>query len=423
MKSSYILALVLLLSACTASSIQPGGQAPPIHPPVTELPPTVVSNAASATPISSPAPPASPRPTAAPTAVTDLTPTVAGPLLRDFWPQAPATLPATTYLLYNEVISSTDAASPRRTAFWQVDLRDMRKRQLLPEVADRFPVLGTISPNQRWLAYRLDRTGEPIALHIVQLDGSDDRRVMEGLGSPSADLYEFAWSPDGTQLAFNKYEKTAQGVQNAFYLYDVRADTAPKRLVHMDRAQLIGWTDDRHLLGLIFADSVRLESITVDSGDSMALADVPIRKFVWSTILAPDRQKVFLSLDTGAYVFDLTAHTLTALSLSVAAKWPVWSIDSTALLGFPNQDPGEIQFAWLQAAAPTSLILISGATPTTNFNFLSAAPDGRYLVVCESRSSAASRTLLYDVPNDRWQTLAEGPDCVSVLGWLPAAPT
>jgi hypothetical protein len=435
---TIVLGFGLLLSACSTSSQQTENQTSTARNSPVAVAPTVTiasypapSIAGSTPAVLLPSVEAYPAPTTQsgalpsmttiPTQFTSeatLTPEVQRRLLREVWPQAPTSAPLATYLLYSRTITATDATQRTTNVFVQVDLRDLSKQQTFMNVSGENPFLGQISPRYDWLVYRTDRPNEKVALHIARLDGSDDHMVSEGLLAPAADLYEFAWSSDG-RLALNKYRDPKQG-GNEFYVYNVDDNLMSRKVFEGERLQLIGWQDVTHILALSYKDTIHIELINVDTGSSEPLIDLPVQKFVNSIILSPDKEKLFLNIDSNAYLFDMSSRQLTVITVS--DQHPVWSVDSNSLLGFTNQSAGGIQLTSIQKNTTVTLDLIPSPPSPTSFNIESASPDGKYLVICESQPALKSRTLLYDIASDRLQALVEGQYCVNIFGWLPETP-
>ncbi len=430
---TIVLGFGLLLSACSISSQQTENQTSTARNSPVAVAPTVTiasypapSIAGSTPAVALPSVEAYPAPTAQsgtlpsmttiPTQFTSeatLSPEVQRRLLREVWPQAPTGAPLATYLLYSQIITATDATQRTTNVFVQIDLRDVSKKQTFINAGGEFPFLGQISPRYDWLVYRIDRPNEKVALHVARLDESDDHMVSEGRLPPAADLYEFTWSHD-ERLAFNKYNK--QG-GDEFYVYNVDDGLIPRKVFEGERLQLIGWQDATHILALSYKDTIHIESIHVDTGSNEPLIDLPVQKFVNALILSPNKETLFLNLDGNAYVFDISSRQLTAITVS--DQHPVWSGDSNFLLGLANQSAGEIQVTSMQKNTIITLDLIPSLPSPTSLSIESASPDGKYLVICESTPALKSRTLLYDIANDRLQTIEEGRYCVNVFGWLP----
>jgi len=92
-----------------------------------------------------------------------------------------------------------------RSGTWQIYRADIRSQAvtLLSDGIgdDRDPV---VSPDGTQIAFRSSRGGEPDALYVMNLDGSDVRRISETSGR----VQNQAWSPDGELIA---YESDADG--------------------------------------------------------------------------------------------------------------------------------------------------------------------------------------------------------------------
>jgi hypothetical protein len=75
----------------------------------------------------------------------------------------------------------------------------------------------------------------------------------------------------------------------------------------------------------------------------------------------------------------------------------------------------------LTDTTPITLSLMPNYRPSSRFTNPRLAPDGSALVVNEYSAAEERpyvRTLVYDVWNDRWVTLASRPQWGTFLGWI-----
>ena len=400
-------------NAATAVDAYPA-PAPGAGTPLPTIPPSQLGT---------PAPPATSTP--APT----LAPVQVGPLLREVWPQPATATAPTAYLIYSELTTPTDTSQPATTVFWQVDVRNTNKRQKLVDFPNGafspLPFFGQVSPDGAWIAY-LRGIGEGTALHIVRLEGGDDYLIIEGLGQSGMRCeHQFAWSPDGTRLAFVKDGRQGQEFDDEFYVYDLDTNNPAKSVAQVGWADLIGWYDQTHLLGITSMDyknPQRFEMIDVKTGKREILAEFPSREAIFCEELSPDRQRVLLSLNSGAYIFDLTTRQFT--KLDIAPRQTIWGADSETLLEIPGRS--DIPTRLIKSDQTTQIInlmSIPSSNSSSSFSVEGASSDGMYLVICESRQESSKRftlrTLLYDIANNSWQILTGGGRCANVLGWVP----
>jgi Tol biopolymer transport system component len=85
------------------------------------------------------------------------------------------------------------------------------------------------SPDGTRLAFTSRRDNGTYSVYVVNADGTNARRIVEGYSRDPA------WSPDGTRIAY-----TAEGVQPGSDIYVVNADGTEKKLLSGERA----WTSD-----------------------------------------------------------------------------------------------------------------------------------------------------------------------------------
>ena len=85
----------------------------------------------------------------------------------------------------------------------------------------------------------------PMALYLIDLDGSNVTRVAQTFGAPS-------WAPDGLELAFTSVDEAGERG-----IYAVRPDSTDLRLIVRHDASLISWSPNGSEL-LLFSGAVHL---------------------------------------------------------------------------------------------------------------------------------------------------------------------
>ena len=118
-------------------------------------------------------------------------------------------------------------------------LPDGREQSRLTSTADSGEGDATGSPDGRWIAYSRGGADEPSSLWLMSRDGRNPRRLTTGAVQ---DFYP-TWSPDGTRLAFARYEGSNADI------YTLRlADGVVTRLTLGESADLgpdWSWTNGR----------------------------------------------------------------------------------------------------------------------------------------------------------------------------------
>jgi hypothetical protein len=166
---------------------------------------------------------------------------------------------------------------------------------------------------------------------------------------------------------------------------------------------------------------LRFETLNVDTGVIQPIATTPEHlkgNSRWS--LSPDRQRVLLGGNNTWAVFDLATATFHDLATSPQSL--VWAPDSQHVLYVPSTGDGTAALMpVLTDTTPITLSLMPNYRPSSRFTNPRLAPDGSALVVNEYSAAEERpyvRTLVYDVWNDRWVTLASRPQWGTFLGWI-----
>jgi hypothetical protein len=349
------------------------------------------------------------------------TPVAQGPLLRQVWPTAPRTAPPTRFLYYSTVTDNRDT-------FWRVNLRNLQQRHLLldQEASRRaqMPLVGEVAPGGHWIAY-LHEQYNGYALHVVRRNGQQDQIIAaDGLAQGYAPCANgIAWSPDGRMLAFEQDGEPQQEFDNVLWVTDLHPQHPPQPVAAIGWPEFIHWYDATRVLVVTTVDYQRprqIELIDVITGARESIGELPVIGHLTCAQVAPDRQHLLMATEYTTYVFHLTTRQWT--TLDIHPNRSVWSVDSTLLLEVPAVGGEPMRLLALDPPGTvTTLTLMQLYTSTTRFYLKGAAPDGQYLVVCvrEQTERSLARTLLYDVAADRWDTLAEGPHCLNILGWGP----
>jgi hypothetical protein len=403
--------LLILLAGCGVTNTQ-----------LAELPATATVPATATAPALATV--TAPAPTVAPTA------TSSAPRLPDRWPTPAAGPAASGYLYYSAIEQIAGDPPTRSNSFWRVPLDNLAHPEKIIELDNRpisFPNAGQLAPNGTYIAYawKTFMAGPP-DLRVMRTDGSEDRLVQSGIGNGfSRCNAKFAWSPDGTRLAFIDYgsDEPFEPFDNALVIYAPETDSRLPPLPDLGWSRIIAWEDNQHLL-LLIAESYQqprtIERIDVTSGTRTVLSTLPAIEGVFCMRASPDQRYAQLSLDSGGYLFDLDTGQTTQVDISVV--YSLWSADSRLLLEFPYKQSAAPRLLPLdqveQLAQPLPLQQTAPfPDPTHQVRIEGTSPDGRYVALCEGGETGPLRLLLYDIPRDQWQVVLEGPRCVKVLGW------
>jgi hypothetical protein len=344
-----------------------------------------------------------------------LTPVSQGVLLREVWQQQGRAAAAPPTLLY-----ALARIGYQEHTFWRVGLDTLTQpEQLTAEPQPGRHLSSSVSSDGHWLAYTLGPV-QNIRFHVMRTDGSE-RRLLDEWWRSVDDKY--AWSPVGNRLLFSSYEDNATGDVEGLYLYDADLGMEPQRIGERPWTYIIGWLDAQHVLLYSYSTEfpLRFETLNVDTGVIQPIATTPEHlkeNSRWS--LSPDRQRVLLRGNNTWAVFDLA--TATFRDLAVSPKSLVWAPDSQHVLYMPSTGDGTAALMpVLTDTTPITLSLMPNYRPSSRFTNPRLAPDGSALVVNEYSAAEERpyvRTLVYDVWNDRWVTLASRPQWGTFLGWI-----
>lgn len=382
--------LLLFLVGCTASAQQDGGT-PTIISPTSPIPVDVASTA-----------------------------TPESPSLADQWLAVHDTSMTTTALIYGH-INTTDASQPAN-GFWRRSLNDGAQLQQITT----FPTWESafsahLSADEQWTAY-LEGRDRPLTLHVMDVNGGNDQILSTTIGSHSPGCSPgYVWSYTGTRLAFREPNPAGTEPGTRLFVYDPTSDAAPTQVVSFTTSsKFVGWQDDENLFMLVLAEykqPLQLEQIVIATGERRVVTSLPNNETVYCTRPSPDGRYILFGMETETYLFDVTARTFTPID--VAARRAIWAYDAEALLEFDGDYSQITRFVPLTAENTGSAELFAPPDDAPRlFGILSASPDGRYIVGCDTANEGrTNRSLLYDTQQQQWETLVEGGRCIEVIGW------
>lgn len=345
-------------------------------------------------------------------------------LLRDVWTIV-QNAPTVQYLYYLQ--NPDPDATPYEGSFWRFDLQTGQQTKIaarpLESILDQL-VQGQLSSDGQWIAYQRD-TGENSAdLFLMRSDGTDETLLARGVGTVAegCEAY-FAWSPDSSKLAFNRYDEQAATPGWQLEVIAVEQPTLATRVVANPFLKFIGWTDAEHLLlltGVPPAEALHIDEASVTTQTSRTVLAFERGVGAGCFELAPDGKQLLVNMDGGG-IFDLSSQTMRPAPISDTFHGG-WSPDSSAFVTLPQQNLDQAVFARSANATVTQTVrLAPAALPTseTGWRLLWASPDGRYLASCQLTRlpdrRSGFRMVVYDIVNNRWSLVA--PGCGFVLGW------
>lgn len=232
-------------------------------------------------------------------------------------------------------------------------------------------------------------------IYSMNADGSSQTNLSQS----SAGEQAFAWSPDGTRIAFTKRE--SPGSPHDFNLYLMNADgSGVTRVTNNDFQHInltsLSWSPDGTRLAYVAgADLVHyLSVVNIDGTNKRLLRETngPFLDVVWS----PDGNKIAYSLGfdfnsanlwvmnaDGSGVTRVTNHT----EPGIYSRSPSWSPDSMRLVFESNRDGNdEIYMFWARSFYGTPALNLTRLTTNTVADVDPAwSPDGQHIAFSTNR--------------------------------------
>jgi hypothetical protein len=328
-----------------------------------------------------------------------------------------------TLLYSTRSVTSTDLVSRTTTVLYRIHLRppynsDEAFRISHPHIPNYFP--SQLSPDGLWLVYVLAPLSGYETLYVSRADGKDRRQLFTGRKAPAVGLTlpQYAWAPDSTRLIF--YQRAPN--DSAIYRYDVRDHHPPRRIVASESLDVLGWTDNTHILNITEPSPFRIEQIHTQTRLREDVMEVPAKTaWVDMTALSPNRRHVLMPGKYGeCYIADVMQQQA-QLFLDCSGRI-VWEPGSQNILLIPNwtQPGGEATYHNIDDPKQTTQVrLLPHDAPDGEYQFQAAAPDGRFFLLCHSSSVNSRRTLyLYEIITDTLMTPNIPLECGQVSGWI-----
>ena len=246
------------------------------------------------------------------------------------------------------------------------------------------------------LAFISDRDGNR-NIYSMNADGSSQTNLSQS----SAGEQAFAWSPDGTRIAFTKRE--SPGSPDDSNLYLMNADGSGVTQVTSNDFQHINltnlsWSPDGSKLAYVSGDDLvhYLSVVNIDGTNKRLLRETngPFLDLVWS----PDGNKIAYSLgsdfnSSNLWVMNVDGSAVTRITNheepGIYSRSPSWSPDSTRLVFETNRDGNdEIYMAWVRLYYSSAALNITRLTTTPAADVDPAwAPDGQLIAFSSNRDS------------------------------------
>jgi Tol biopolymer transport system component len=234
------------------------------------------------------------------------------------------------------------------------------------------------------------RAGLNGGLYLMDADGTGLRQVSSVAGDDHA-----AWSPDGTQIAFNRYRNGNQDV------YVVRADgKGLMRLTSDGASSSPAWSADgaKIVFARETAGSADLFVMNADGSDTMRLTNDALLEYtpVWS----PDGMRIAFvayskgppSSPTHLYVINADGSGRSEIGPDNAAL-PSWAPDASKL-AFVDEDDGSIYLSNPDGSGLRRVIELAGLPGAADFppNFTSRpawSPNGTKLLFAAGNATTS----------------------------------
>ena len=244
-------------------------------------------------------------------------------------------------------------------------------------------------PDEPWIAYQSDQTGRT-GIYLVRPDGTDSHPLLPDAES---DAYHPDWSPDGAQIAFDA--DTGGGTE----IWVVNADGSNAAAIVLRSADcaiscgdvaLPAWSPDgseiafvRFQLGASGLEAAVIEVQDVASGDRRVLFRAPPKTALNYPRWSPDGRSMVFEMtrypDTQIETGTATGSAIAVIDVTREGAKPVVLTDWSMYATYPDWRPGsdEILFSTYDLAEfpatdePSNLYTInpngSGLTPFTSF--------------------------------------------------------
>jgi TolB protein len=238
-----------------------------------------------------------------------------------------------------------------------------------------------------------------------------------------------AWSPDGSEIAFNRYSNGSQDI------YLIRADGSGLRKLTTDGASSSpAWSPDGERIAFAreASGNADIYLMNPDGTHVTRLTDDPLREYTpaWS----PDGTRIaFVGYSQGPsgapsptrlYVMNADGSALRAIG-SEGAAWPSWSPGGTTI-AFVNEDDGAIYLIQPDGSGLRLFVDVASLPGGINFppNFTSRpawSPDGRRITFAAG-DTVSSHLYAIDVDGSGLLELTHGSVSDQAPAWSGGGP-
>jgi Tol biopolymer transport system component len=245
------------------------------------------------------------------------------------------------------------------------------------------------------------------------INGPQELTPYFGLDVPAYPTGGFAWSPDGSKIAYGQVAGTPG-------LYVANADLTERRqLPGTEDANMSTpvWSLDGTRIAYAAGDRVYVTSI--DGGTPRLLSDLPGRNPAWS----PDGTQIAFAWDDGIYVTDANGGTPVRVGNGYEF---VWSPDGTRIVYHVEErgDHGFHEEMWIvspDGSNPTSILPLDCCPGGIVDDTMTWSPDGTKVAFLDSGNRNEIWLVTQADGSDVIRTVSQvpHPDGIQVQSWNP----
>jgi len=346
-------------------------------------------------------------------------------LLRDLLNTSSAN-PAVRFFYYIENPSPESEVAEAR--FWRVDLQTGAQTLITTRPASfhfNTVVQSQLSPDGQWLAYAYQPDPNENAgdLYVMRVDGSEERLVAEGIGvvGKGCQAY-FAWSPDSTLIAVNRFDRASADPGWRLELVDITQPDAAMQLVAAPFLKFGGWVSEERLLlisGYIEDRIPRVEEINITTQQRSTVYAFEKDTAMYCIKPSPNVTTALINAGNGNWLLDIATGQVQSSPVDNSTL-ATWFLDGSALLMLPPSGPERSFISSTDTSTTREFVRLAPDTPPgTAWSSIDASPDSQYLVACQfinqEGHSGGAYLLLYTVASNAWSVLQAG--CGPVAGW------
>lgn len=253
-------------------------------------------------------------------------------------------------------------ASLNKGVNWELAKLDLRKGRVTDFLrGDQSLLSPTFSPDGKWIAYNADFEGdENFDVHVIRVDGKAKRRITDGVEDNESPDF----SPDGTKIAF--VSNRDRDIENLF-LIDVKTRKMRKLTNEELPARSFAWSPDGSMIayGTGIGDEDYVSVVDVTKGKAKKVLEK--RNVEYSikgeygggmAIWSPDSSRIlFMSNESDPYEIG---------ELNLRTRKTRWVVRSSNEKYAPQYSPDGRAIAYLEAHGPRIVLKVKrGGTSRT----------------------------------------------------------